>query len=263
MGMDSVMVAVIAVGVVAVGAWFGYAAIGTAVDRRQARTAPATGADAPGVELELGHMGSRSLFSRRRVVVRRDGEGIAHIRLGTGARRVRGECLANEEAYELDLHRGWPLVRARWPLGRAHVTMQRRSDGVTVGQAVQPRSWWRRMTLRGGVEFTRDGVSYELRPMQGRHRGAQLRANNDPVGFFTPELGSTRCEATVPATLDEEAQLFLVAVAVVFDFILSAELTGPGGAVPAEAESAPRGVPMGVALGAGGGAAGGGGGGGC
>lgn len=266
--MDAVMLIVIAVGVVAAGAWCSYAAIGTAVDRKRARDDPEASTHVPRVELELGHVGPRRLCSRRRVVVRREAEAIAHLCLGRGIRRVRGECLANDEAYDLDLYPGWPFVRARWPVGRTRMTMHRRSDGATVAQAAQPSSWWGRVALRGGVEFTRDGVPYELRPMQGRHGGAQLRADGEAVGSFAPEPGSTRGAATVPTTLDEEGQLFLAAVAAVFDFALSEDASGPGRAVPAEAEGARRGVPMGVALGAGGGAgggcgAGGGGGGGC
>lgn len=257
--MDAAMVAVIVGAVLAVGAWFGYAAIGTAVDRKQARATRAKDHSAR-VELELGHVGARRFFSRRLVVVRRDDEGLAHIRFDRGVRRVGGECLANDEAYDLDLHRGWPLVRARWPLGRARVTMRRRSDGVVVGKAVQPRSWWRRVALRGGAEFTYDGVSYELRPMHCRQRGAQLRADDEFVGSFSAEPGSTRCTATVPASLDDETQLFLVAAAVAFGLTLPDDAAGPGGALPMEAEAGPRSVPMGVALGAGGGAGGGGGG---
>lgn len=268
--MDAVMIAVIAVGVAAAGAWCGHAAISTAVDRKQARADSGASAHVPGVELELGHVGPRRLFTRRRVVVRREAQGVAHVCLGRGARRIRGECLANDEVYDLDVYPGWPFVRARWPVGRARMTMHRRSDAVTVGQAAQPRSWWRRVALRGGVRFTRDGVPYELRPTQGRHRGAQLRADGQAVGSFAPEPGSTRCTATVPATLDEEGQLFVVAAAAAFDLTLSDDASGPERAVPAEAEGTRRGVPMGVALGAGAGGgagggcgAGGGGGGGC
>lgn len=258
--MDAVLVAVLALGAAGVGGWFGYAVVSTAVDRKQGRTASAT-AGTPRVELELGHVGPQRAFSRRRVVARHDDRGIARIQLGRGVRRVRGECLANDEGYEVELHRGWPLVRARWPLGRARVTMHRRSDGVTVGQAAQPRSWWRRIARRGGVRFTRAGVAYELRPMQGRHRGAQLRADDEPVGSFTPEPGSTRCAATMPATLDEEARLFLVVTAVAFDLTVSDDAGRPRAAVPAEAQGPPRGVPLGVAAGAGAGGGGGGGGG--
>lgn len=257
--MDAILIAVIAVAVVAAGGWFVYAAIGTALDRRKAMTSPATAGDV--VELELGHAGPRSLLSRRRVLVRRDDEGVARIRLGRGVRRVRGECLANDETYVLDLRRGWPLMLARWPWARARVSMRRRSDGVMVGQAAQPRSWLRRMALRGGVELTRDGVSYELRPMQGRQRGAQLRTDGEAVGSFSPEPGSTRCEAVLPATLDEEGQLFLVATAAAFDFTLPEDVAGPAGSVPTEAEGLPRGAPMGSVAGVGVGAAGGAGGG--
>lgn len=257
--MDAILVAVIGVGAVAAGGWFAYAAIGSAVDRKQVRAAAETEDGASRVELELGHVGSRSLLSRRRVVVRRDGEGIARIRLDRGVRRVAGECLADEESYEVELDRGWPLARARWPWGRARVAMHRRSDGAAVGEAAQPRSWWRRMALRGGVEFTRAGVSYELRPLRGRRRGAQLRADDEAVGSFVPEHGSTRCKAAVPATLDDEAQLFLVSVAAAFDFTIPDDVTGPGAALPAEADAAPRGIAMGAAIG---GVAGGGGGGG-
>lgn len=106
--------------------------------------------------------------------------------------------------------------------------------------------------------------------MQGRQRGAQLRADGEAVGSFSPEPGSTRCEAVLPVTLDEEAQLFPVAAAAAFDFTLAKDMAGPAGSVSAEADGLPRGAPIGAiggvgAGGAGGGCAigGGGGGGGC
>lgn len=197
-------------------------------------------ADIPTMELELAHVGPQSLFTRRRVVVRHAGEKVARIRLGRGLWRVRGECLTNEDKYVYDFARG--------PFELARVRMRRAADGATVGEAVQPRRWRRRMALRGGVAFAHKGVVYDLRPLRGRDGGAQIHADGHPVGSITPTLGATRCTATVPTALDERARVLLVTAAVALGLTISRDVPTPGGAVPGGA-SRTSGGPQHVTMG--------------
>lgn len=219
--------------------------------RRRREQQPAVGsvAGVATVELELAHVGPRSLSTRRRVAVRRADEALARIRLGRGLWRTRGECVANDDKYLYQVDRGWPLVRARWPFGRARVTLRRASDGAGVGEAVQPRGWIRRMALRGGTEFTHNGVTYDLRPLKGRHGGAQVHADGEPAGSFFPRLGATRCQATVPAALDERARLLLLVAAVALGVTRSPDVPTPGGGVPGGGSQATSGGSRHVNLG--------------
>lgn len=190
------------------------------------------------MELEITHVGPRSLSTRQRVVVRHADERVARIRLGRGLARARGECLSTQGKYAYEVDRGGPLVRARWPLGRTRVKMRRSSDGAAVGAAVQPRRWIRRIALRGGVEFTHGGVTYSLRPLKGRHGGAQIHADGEPAGSFVPELGASHCHATVPAALDEEARSLLLTAAVALGVTISPDVPTPGGGIPAAGPAA-------------------------
>lgn len=198
-------------------------------------------ADTRTMEFDLAHVGPRSLFTRRRVVVRHADETLARIRLGRGLWRVRGECLTNEGKYVYEFARG--------PLERARVRMRRAADGATVGEAAEPRRWRRRMALRGGVAFTHKGVTYDLRPRRGRDGGAQIDADGHPVGSITPTLGATRCTATVPTALDERARLLLVTAAVALGLTISRDVPTPGGGVPGGASRGSSGAPQHVTMG--------------
>lgn len=134
------------------------------------------------MELELDHVGPRRLSTRRRVVVRHGDEKVARIRLGRGLWHAQGECLADQNKYVYEVDRGYPLVRGRWPLGRTRVSMRRVCDEATVGYAVQPRRWTRRVACRGGVQFTHEGVTYGLRPLKGRHGGPRSTPMASPPG---------------------------------------------------------------------------------
>lgn len=201
------------------------------------------------MELELDHVGPRSLSTRRRVVVRRGDEKVARIRLGRGLWHVQGECLTDQGKYVYEVDRGYPLVRARWPLGRTRVRMHRTCDGATVGHAVQPRRWARRVAFRGGVQFTHEGVTYGLRPLKGRHGGGRIYANGEPAGALVPKLGETRCHATVPDPLDEEARLLLITAAVALGLSISPDVPTPGGGVPRGASRSSSGASKHVTLG--------------
>lgn len=88
------------------------------------------------------------------------------------------------------------------------------------------------MALRGGAEFAHDGVTYDLRPLKGRHGGARVHADGEPAGSFLPRLGATRCQATVPAALDEHARLLLLVTAVALGVTRPPDVPTPGGGVP-------------------------------
>lgn len=201
------------------------------------------------MQLELDHVGPRSLSTRRRVVVRHGEEKVARIRLARGLWHAQGECLTDQDRYVYEVDRGYPLVRARWPVGRTRVSLRRVSDGATVGHAVQPRRWARRVAFRGGVEFTHEGVTYGLRPLKGRHGGARIDADGEPAGAFAPELGETRCHATVPARLDEEARLLLITAAVALGLTVSPDVPTPGGGVSRGASPSAGGASKPVTLG--------------
>lgn len=208
--MDVVfLLAALTVGL-AVVVWFariGYELISRVADRRQQGSAPAALTGTPAVRLAADCTGG--LLSRRCAVVWNGSEERARVRVRPGPRRLHGECVTSDGDYVCEAERGWPL-------GRRRVRLRRPSDGAVIGEAAQPRRRFRRFALRGGVELTRGGVDYGLRPH--RRGGASLRANGEPVGSFVPRSGSLRCDITLPSVLDEEAALFLITAAVACDY---------------------------------------------
>lgn len=183
-----------------------YGLMSRAARRKQPGSARASVTATPNVRLALDS--TAGLFSRRAVVWNGSDE-LARIRLRAGLRHLRGECVTRDAEYVCEAERGWPL-------GRRRVTLRRRPDGTVVAHTAQPRSWTRRVALRGGIEFPHGPERYALRP--ARRGGATLRANGNPVGAFVPHPGSLRCEVTFPSILDGQAELFLIAAAVACNY---------------------------------------------
>lgn len=191
-------------------------------DRGHRGTAPAALTATATRQLEFDRASGG--LTKRSMVVRSGAVEIAHVthRRRLGRAGAVGHIRIDEGDYFYELTGG--LWR------RDHLTVLRDVDGARIGVVAKPESWKRRMALRGGVEFDWDGVAYDLRPAAVGSRTA-LRAHGVPVGTLALSKLSRKpyCKLDVPASLDDELLVIVLAAVIGFGFETRSGASGGGG----------------------------------